>query len=97
MFSGYEIDFGKLNLNWLHSVRIELDEIREVLQPSDKASTYIRAAGQIERVGYTDTYRKFIAVLLTLSEHTVVIDDVNLADYGTIRKAVIKQFLEQTS
>ena len=39
MFEGYEIDFGKLNLNWLHSVRIELDEIRELLLQTDRAST----------------------------------------------------------
>ena len=32
MFENYEIDFGKLNLNWLHSVRIELDEIQELLR-----------------------------------------------------------------
>ena len=97
MFEGYEIDFGKLNLNWMHSVRIELEEIRELLVQTDKASTYIRAASQFERVGYTTGDRKFIAVQLTLVAHKVVIDDVNLADYGAIRNAIIQQFLEETN
>ena len=34
MFAGYEIDFGKLNLSWLHSVSIELNEIAELLELS---------------------------------------------------------------
>ena len=97
MFENYEIDFGKLHLNWMHSVRIELDEIRELIQQATQVSTYIRPAGQFERVGYTKSYRKFIAVVFTLGEHTIVVDDVNLADYGAIRKAVIKQFLEETN
>lgn len=97
MFEGYEIDFGKLNLSWLHSVRIELDEIQELLLQTDKASTYIRPASQFERVGYTASYRKFIAVQLTLIDHKIVIEDVNLADYGAIRNAVIQQFLEETN
>ncbi|OGX83382.1 hypothetical protein BEN47_03575 [Hymenobacter lapidarius] len=97
MFENYDIDFGKLHLNWMHSVRIELDEIRELIQQATQVSTYIRPAGQFERVGYTNSYRKFIAVVFTLREHTIVIDDVNLADYGAIRKAVIKQFLEETN
>ncbi|AMR27494.1 hypothetical protein A0257_10565 [Hymenobacter psoromatis] len=97
MFENYEIDFGKLNLNWMHSVRIELAEIQELLHQVGQASTYIRPAQQFERVGYTNSYRKFIAVLFTLNDHTLVIDDVNLADYGAIRIAVIKQFLEETN
>lgn len=97
MFTNYEIDFGKLNLNWLHSVRIELDEIQQLLQQATQVSTYIRPAGQFKRVGYTNSYRKFIAVLFTLTDQTLVIDDVNLADYGAIRIAIIKQFLEETN
>ncbi|GGF01716.1 hypothetical protein [Hymenobacter cavernae] len=96
MFANYEPDFGKLNLNWLYDVRIELAEIQELLQQPDRAWTYIRAANQFERVGYTASYRKFIAVQLTLVDHKVVIDDVNLADYEAIREVVIRQFLEDT-
>ena len=98
MFDNYDPDFGKLNLSWLHSVRIELAEIQELLLQSDyKVSTYIRPAGQFERVGYTTSYRKFVSVLFTLTNHSLVIDDVNLSDYGAIRNAVIKQFLEETN
>jgi hypothetical protein len=97
MFENYEIDFGKLNLNWMHSVRIELEEIQELLQQVGQAATYIRPAGQFERIGYTASYRKFIAVLFTLNDHTLVIDDVNLPDYGAIRIAVIKEFLEESN
>ena len=48
-------------------------------------------------MGYTNSHRKFIAVLFTLNDQTLVIDDVNLADYGAIRIAIIKQFLEETN
>ena len=96
MFSNYEIDFGKLNLHWMHSVRTEMDEIRELLRQSIQVSTYIRPGGQFERIGYTDSYRKFIAIVFTLTEKTLVIDDVNLPDYGAIRIALIRQFLADT-
>ena len=96
VFPNHEIDFGKLNLNWMHSVRIEMDEIRELLRQSVRVSTYIRSAGQYERIGYTNSHRKFIAVVFMLNEQTIVIDDVNLPDYEAIRIALIRQFLEDT-
>jgi len=32
MFESYEVDFGKVNLNWAHSVGIELEELNELLE-----------------------------------------------------------------
>lgn len=96
MFENYEVDFGKLNLHWMHSVRIEVDEIQELLRQNIQVSTYIRPASQFERVGYTDTYRKFISIVFTLTEKTIIIDDVTLPSYGAIRIALIRQFLEDT-
>ena len=54
MFSNHQIDFGKLNLNWLHSVSIELDEITDLIEVAERAQTYLQANGQIELVGYTN-------------------------------------------
>ena len=71
MFSNHQIDFGKLNLNWLHSVSIELDEITELIEVAKRAQTYLQANGQIELVGYTNR-RKFISVIFTISGQQLV-------------------------
>ena len=96
MFGPYEANFGKLNLNWAHSVRIELDEIEELLELSPLTWLFLNEGGEYEITGYTK-YRKFVTVTFTLTEHEAVIESVNLPSYGRIREIVIKQYIEPTS
>ena len=93
MFEGYEIDFGKLNLSWLHSVRIELNVVAELLELSPLTWLYLGEAGDYEITGYTQ-YRKFVTVNFRLIEHKAVIESVNLPSYGRIREVIIKQYIE---
>lgn len=93
MFESYEIDFSKLNLSWLHSVSIELDEIAELLELSPLTWLYLGEGGEYEITGYTK-YRKFVTVNFRLTEHEAVVESVNLPSYGRIREVVIKQYVE---
>ncbi len=90
MFEGYEIDFGKLNLNWLHSVSILFEEIADLIQVAERAQTYLRESGQIEVVGYTNQ-RKFIAVIFAVVGQKLVIDDVELPPYETIQDVILRR------
>ena len=93
MFESYEIDFGKLNLSWLHSVSIELNEIAELLELSPLTWLYLGEAGEYEITGYTK-YRKFVTATFTLTEHKAIVESVNLPSYGRIREVIIKQYVE---
>lgn len=73
MFESYEIDFGKLNLSWLHSVSIELNEIAELLELSPLTWLYLGEGGEYEITGYTK-YRKFVTVNFRLTEHEAVVE-----------------------
>ena len=95
MFTGYTIDFGKLNLNWLHSVSIELDEITDLLEVAERAQTYLQANGQIELVGYTNR-RKFISVIFTISGQQLVVDDVSLPRYETIQDVILRRLAAES-
>ncbi|AMR27490.1 hypothetical protein A0257_10545 [Hymenobacter psoromatis] len=92
MFESYEADFGKVNLSWAHSVRIELEELNELLELSAQAWLCISEGGEYEITGYTKLH-KFVTVTFTLTDHTVVVESVNLPSYGRIREVVINQFL----
>jgi len=93
MFSGYQVNFSKVNLNWAQSVSIELDELAELLELSPLTWLYLNEAGEYEITGYTK-YRKFVTVTFTLTEREVVIESANLPSYGRIREVVIKQYIE---
>ena len=93
MFSGYQVNFSKVNLHWAQSVSIELDELAELLELSSLTWLYLNEAGEYEITGYTK-YRKFVTVTFTLTEHEVVIESANLPSYGRIREVVIKQYIE---
>ncbi|PJJ52911.1 hypothetical protein [Hymenobacter chitinivorans] len=95
MFGNYEIDFAKVNLHWINSVSIHLDEITHLLEVAERAQTYLRTNGQIEIVGYTN-HRKFIAVLYTVVGQTLVIDDVELPRYETIQDVVLRRLAEES-
>ena len=95
MFTNYAIDFGKLNLNWLHSVSTELDEMTDLIEVSERAQTYLQANGQIEITGYTNR-RKFISVIFTITRQQLVIDDVNLPRYETIQDVILRRLAEET-
>ncbi|RYU81012.1 hypothetical protein [Hymenobacter persicinus] len=96
MFENYQIDFGRLNLHWLSSVSIYLDEIEHLINVSERAQTYLRQNGQIEVVGYTNQ-RKFIAVLFTTSsEQKLIIDDVDLPRYETIQDVILRRLAEES-
>ena len=92
MFTDYRVDFDKVNLSWAHSVRIELEEIEELVSLSSQASLYIGEAGEYEITGYTKHHR-FVTVTFTLTEQVLVVESVNLPSYGRIREVVINQFL----
>ena len=49
MFSNYKLDFGKHNLNWMHSVSIELDEVADLIEVAERAQTYLQADGQYKQ------------------------------------------------
>lgn len=95
MFEGYEIDFGKLNLNWLHSVSILFEEMAHLIQVTERAQTYLRSSGQIEVVGYTNQ-RKFIAVIFTVVEQKLVIEDVELPSYETIQDVILRRLAAES-
>ena len=95
MFTGYKVNFSKVNLNWAHSVSIELDEIEELLELSPLTWLFLNEAGEYEITGYTK-YRKFVTVTLTLTADEAVIESVNLPSYGRIQRVVIKQYIEPT-
>ncbi|WP_188557085.1 hypothetical protein [Hymenobacter glacieicola] len=94
MFANYEIDFAKLNLNWLHSVSIELDEITNLLEVAERAHTYLQVNGQIEMVGYTNR-RKFISVIFTINGPKLVVHDVELPRYETIQDVILRRLAEE--
>ena len=95
MFGNSEIDFGKLNLSWLSSVSIQLDEIANLILVTERAQTYLREGGRTEVVGYTN-YRKFIAVIFTNTEHKIVVEDVELPSYETIQDVILRRLAEET-
>ncbi len=95
MFANHEIDLAKLNLNWLHSVSIELDEITNLLEVAERAHTYLQANGQIEMVGYTNR-RKFISVIFTINEYKLVVNDVELPRYETIQDVVLRRLAAES-
>ncbi len=95
MFNGYEVNFSKVNLNWAHSVSIELDEIEELLELSPLTWLYFNEGGEYEITGYTK-YRKFVTATFKLTEREAVVESVNLPSYGRIREVIIKQYIEPT-
>ena len=95
MFPNYQIDFGKFNLNWLHSVSIELDEITDLIEVAERAQTYLQANGQIELVGYTNR-RKFISVIFTISGQLLVVEDVSLPRYETIQDVILRRLAAES-
>jgi len=96
MFEEYEIDFGKVNWNWCHSLCIERDEIEQLVELTQHAWLYMKEAGEYEIVGYT-TYRKFVVITFTLADHRLVIESVQLPSYESIRDVILRQFLEETN
>ena len=95
MFPNYEIDFGKLNLNWLHSLSILFEEIADLIQVSERAQMYLQAQGTIEVIGYTNQ-RKFITVLFTLTDQKLIVEDVNLPRYETIQDVILRRLAKET-
>jgi len=95
MFSTYEVDFGKVNLNWCHGLSIELDEIKELVCVPDRSWLYLHEQNQYEVVGYTKN-RKFLSVTFTLDEHKLVVENVNLPSYETIRDVILRQLTESS-
>ena len=95
MFTNYQIDFGKLNLSWLHSVSIELEEMADLIEIAERSQTYLQANGQIELVGYTNR-RKFISVLFTISGQQLVVDDVSLPRYETIQDVILRRLAAES-
>jgi hypothetical protein len=93
MFSSYEVDFYKVNLNWCHSLSIELDEIQELVNVPERAWLFLHEQNQYEVVGYTKN-RKFLSVTFTLDEHKLVVENVNLPSYETIRDVILRQLLQ---
>lgn len=95
MFSTYEVDFGKVNLNWCNSLSIELDEIQELVNVPNRTSLFLHEANQYEVVGYTKN-RKFLSVTFTLDGHKLVVENVNLPSYETIRDVILRQLVESS-
>ncbi len=95
MFPDYEIDFGKLNLNWLHSLSILFEEIADLIQVSERAQMYLQEQGTIEVIGYTNQ-RKFITVLFTLTDQKLIVEDVNLPRYETIQDVILRRLAKET-
>ena len=95
MFPNYEIDFEKLNLNWLHSLSILFEEITDLIQVSERAQMFLQEKGAIEIIGYTNQ-RKFITVLFTLIDQKIIIEDVNLPRYETIQDVVLRRLAEES-
>jgi hypothetical protein len=95
MFPNYEIDFGKLNLNWLHGLSIVFEEIADLIQVSERAQMYLQEQGTIEVIGYTNQ-RKFITVLFTLTDQKIIVEDVNLPRYETIQDVILRRLAEET-
>ena len=96
MFQEYEIDVGKVNWNWCHSISVERDEIEQLVELTKRSWLYIKEAGEYEIVGYT-TYRKFVVITFTLTEHRLVIESVQLPSYESIRDVILRQFLEESN
>ncbi|RAK62662.1 hypothetical protein [Hymenobacter edaphi] len=92
MFDSYETDFGKVNWNWCHSVCIQMHEIEELLGLPKRAELYLKSAHEYEVVGYTGE-RKFLSVTFILAADRIVIENVNLPSYESIRDVIIRQFL----
>ncbi len=90
MFPNYEIDFGKLNWNWLHGLSIDFEEIADLIQVSERAQMFLQAKGVLEIVGYTNQ-RKFITVLFTVVEQKLIIEDVTLPSYETIQDVILRR------
>lgn len=95
MYQNEDIDFGKLNLNWLHSVSIELDEIADLIEVSERAHTYLHEYGRTEIVGYTNR-RKFISVTFIFSGQKLVIEDVSLPRYETIQDVILRRLAAES-
>ena len=95
MFSTYEVDFGKLNLNWCHSLSIEQEEIHELVCVPDRSWLFLHEQNQYEVVGYTRN-RKFLSVTFTLDGHKLVVENVNLPSYETIRDVILRQLTESS-
>ena len=95
MFPDYEIDVGKLNLNWLHSLSILFEEIADLIQVSERAQMYLQEQGTIEVIGYTNQ-RKFITVLFTLTDQKLIVEDVNLPRYETIQDVILRRLAKET-
>lgn len=94
MFANYEIDFGKINWNWCHSLNIQQDEIEEALELGDLAWLYLLNERQFEILVFTK-HRKFLAVSFIFNAtDQIVIEDIKLPDYGTIQQAVIRRIVE---
>ena len=93
MFENYKVNFAKVNLNWAQSVRIELDEIEELLELSSLTWLYLGVGGEYEITGYTK-YRKFVTVTFKLTENEAVVESVNLPSYERIREVVIQQYIQ---
>ncbi|WP_426489923.1 hypothetical protein [Hymenobacter sp. 102] len=91
MFDVYSIDFGKVNWNWCHSLSILQEEMEELLSLPPTSWLYIKDAGAYEVVGYTK-HRKFISVTFTLEDDQLVVEDVILPSYETIRDVIFRQF-----
>ena len=90
VFDGYSIEFCKVNWNWCHSLSIMQEEIEELLSFPSRSGLYSRNAGAYEVVGYTK-HRKFISVTFTLEDDQLVVEDVILPSYETIRDVILRQ------
>jgi hypothetical protein len=95
MFQNEDIDFGKLNLNWLGSVSIELDEIADLIEVSERAHTYLHEHGRTEIVGYTNRH-KFISVTFTFNGQKLVVEDVSLPRYETIQDVILRRLAAES-
>jgi len=69
-----------------------MHEIEELLGLPERAEVFLKSAREYEIVGYT-SHRKFLSVTFTLKDDILIIEDVILPSYETIRDIIIRQFL----
>ena len=96
MFGNLKVDFGKVNWHWCHGISVQMDEIEHLLDLPELSWLYLRESRVYEVVGFTN-YQKFLAVSFTLTDDILVVEEVTLPSYGTIRTFVIRQFLEEAN
>ena len=88
MFSRYEVDCGKVNWNWCHSICVQQNEVEELFHAPIYKLVSVLGDGMMQVIGFT-SYRKFVVVTFRLTPDRIVVEDVNLpADYETVEQAI---------